>query len=68
MPTCRGRANARTIIALDPEFEAWLLFFCLFPQIWATFEVRPALIATGLALLALFTAARRHPARARTGS
>lgn len=46
-----------TIIALDPEFEAWLLFFCLFPQIWATFEVRPALIATGLALLALFTAA-----------
>lgn len=46
-----------TIIALDPEFESWLLFFCLFPQIWATFEVRPALIATGLALLALFTAA-----------
>ncbi|WP_404385553.1 sensor histidine kinase [Knoellia locipacati] len=46
-----------TIIALDPDFEAWLLFFCLFPQIWATFEVRPALIATGLALLALFTAA-----------
>lgn len=46
-----------TIIALDPEFEAWLFFFCLFPQIWATLEVRPALIATGLALLALFTAA-----------
>ncbi|MFC7490968.1 MULTISPECIES: sensor histidine kinase [unclassified Knoellia] len=46
-----------TIIVIDPEFESWLLFFCLFPQIWATFEKRPALVATGLALAALFTAA-----------
>ncbi|KGN37975.1 sensor histidine kinase [Knoellia subterranea] len=43
-----------TIIALDPEFEAWLLFFCLFPQIWATFSLRPALLATGLGLAAIF--------------
>jgi signal transduction histidine kinase len=45
-----------TIIAIDPGFEAWLLFFCIFPQIWSTFEVRPALLVTGLALLALFAA------------
>lgn len=45
-----------TIIVIDPGFEAWLLFFTLFPQIWATFEMRPALIGTGLALAALFTA------------
>ena len=44
------------IITIDPGFEAWLLFFCLFPQIWSTFEVRPALLVTGLALLALFAA------------
>jgi signal transduction histidine kinase len=47
---------ALAIITLDPGFEAWLLFFCLFPQIWSTFEVRPALLVTGLALLALFAA------------
>lgn len=46
-----------TIIAIDPQFESWLMFFCLFPQIWATFQVRPALVATALALGALFTAA-----------
>ncbi|WP_353951428.1 sensor histidine kinase [Knoellia sp. S7-12] len=45
-----------TIIVIDPGFEAWLLFFCLFPQVWATFEVRPALVATGLALVGLFVA------------
>lgn len=45
-----------TVIVIDPDFEAWLLFFCLFPQIWATFELRRALVATGLALTALFTA------------
>lgn len=45
-----------TIIVIDPGFESWLLFFCLFPQIWATFEKGPALIATGLALIALFAA------------
>lgn len=45
------------IIVIDPGFESWLLFFCLFPQIWATFEKRPALVGTGLALAALFTAA-----------
>ncbi|KGN34201.1 histidine kinase [Knoellia sinensis KCTC 19936] len=45
-----------TIIALDPDFEAWLVFFVLFPQIWATVEVKPALVATLLGLLALFTA------------
>ncbi|CAN7295391.1 sensor histidine kinase [Knoellia sp. LjRoot47] len=45
-----------TIIVIDPEFEAWLLFFCLFPQIWATFERGPALVGTGLALAALFVA------------
>lgn len=45
-----------TITVIDSGFESWLLFFCLFPQIWATFEQRPALIATGLALAALFTA------------
>lgn len=45
-----------TIIVLDPGFEAWLLFFGLFPQIWATFEMRPALVGTGMALAALFTA------------
>lgn len=44
------------VILIDPDFESWLLFFCLFPQIWATFEKRHALIGTGLALLALFTA------------
>lgn len=43
-----------TIILLDPGFESWLLFFGLFPQIWASFEQRPALIATGLALAAIF--------------
>ncbi|MEO7267896.1 MAG: sensor histidine kinase [Knoellia sp.] len=46
-----------TVIVIDPGFESWLLFFCLFPQIWATFEKRSALIGTGLALAALFTAA-----------
>jgi signal transduction histidine kinase len=46
-----------TVIVIDPGFESWLLFFCLFPQIWATFEKGPALIGTGLALAALFTAA-----------
>ncbi|GAA4113665.1 sensor histidine kinase [Knoellia locipacati] len=45
-----------TVIVIDPEFEAWLLFFCLFPQIWATFEKGPALVGTGLALAALFAA------------
>lgn len=45
-----------TITVIDSGFESWLLFFCLFPQIWATFEQRPAVIATGLALAALFTA------------
>lgn len=44
------------IIVIDPEFESWLLFFCLFPQIWATFEVREALIGTGVALSVLFVA------------
>jgi len=43
-----------TIILLDPGFESWLLFFGLFPQIWASLEQRPALIATGLALVAIF--------------
>ena len=42
------------IILIDPGFESWLLFFGLFPQIWASFEKRPALIATGLALAAIF--------------
>ncbi len=46
-----------TVIIIDPGFESWLLFFCLFPQIWATFEKKQALIGTGLALAALFTAA-----------
>lgn len=45
-----------TIIVIDPGFESWLMFFCLFPQIWATFEVREALVATGLALVGLFAA------------
>lgn len=45
-----------TIIVIDPGFEAWLLFFGFFPQIWSTFEMRPALVGTGLALTALFTA------------
>lgn len=45
-----------TIITIDPGFESWLLFFCIFPQIWSTFEVRPALLVTGLALVALFAA------------
>lgn len=45
-----------TIIVVDPGFEAGLMFFCLFPQIWASFEVRPALVATGLALVGLFAA------------
>lgn len=44
------------IIVIDPGFESWLLFFCVFPQIWATFEKREALIVTGLALIALFAA------------
>jgi signal transduction histidine kinase len=43
-----------TIILLDPGFESWLLFFGLFPQIWASLEQRPALLATGLALVAIF--------------
>lgn len=44
------------IIVIDPESEAWLTFFVLFPQIWAMFELRRALLATALALVGIFVA------------
>lgn len=45
-----------TITVIDPGFESWLLFFCLFPQIWASFEKWVAMIGTGLALAGIFVA------------
>ncbi len=45
-----------TVTVIDPEFESWLLFFCLFPQIWASMEKGPAMLGTGLALVGIFVA------------
>lgn len=40
------------IQAVDPETQSWLLFFALFPQMWAMLEVPNAVRGTVIALVA----------------
>lgn len=37
---------------VDPDTESWMLFFVLFPQMWAMLRVRQAVVGTVLALAA----------------
>ena len=40
------------IQAVDEGTESWMLFFVLYPQMWAMLRVRRAVVGTGLTLLA----------------